>query len=95
MALIGAFTKLRKKRLEALSRLLSVRPPARMQQLGSHWTNFNEIRYFWNLRKPAVKIQVSLKYENNKGYFIRIPTYIYNNISLDFSYNEKYFRQKL
>jgi hypothetical protein len=37
---LGAFAKLRKL---FASLHLSVRPPARMQQLGSHWTDFHEI----------------------------------------------------
>jgi hypothetical protein len=38
-----------------------------MEQLGSHWTDFHEILYFSIFRKPAEKIQVSLKSDNNGG----------------------------
>jgi len=38
---MGAFTNF-EKRLLALS-FLSVRPPSRMELLGSHWTDFYEI----------------------------------------------------
>ena len=37
---------------------------------------------------------MSLKYDKNNRYFIWKSTYIYD-ISLNYSYNEKYFRQKL
>ena len=38
---------------------------------------------------------VSLKSDNNKGYFTWRPAYIHVNISLNSSYNEKLFRQNL
>jgi hypothetical protein len=37
---LGAFAKLRKA---ALSFVMSIRLVVRMQQLGSHWTDFHEI----------------------------------------------------
>ena len=40
LSLFGAFARLRKA---TVSFLMSVRPPARMEQLGSHWTDFHEI----------------------------------------------------
>jgi hypothetical protein len=58
------------KRLLASS-CLSVRPSVRMEQLGSHWTDFQEILYLSIFRKPVEKIQVSLKSYKNKGYFTR------------------------
>ena len=36
-----------------------------------------------------------LKSDKNNAYFTWKPWYIYDNISLNSSYNEKYFRQKL
>ena len=39
-----------------------------MERLGSHWTDFHEI---WVFRKPAEKIQVSLKCDKNSGCFTR------------------------
>jgi len=37
---LGAFAKLRKATINFVS---SVRPSVRMEQLGSHWTDFHEI----------------------------------------------------
>ena len=45
----------------------SVRLFIRMEQLGSHWTDFDEIWFFLN--KFVEKIQVSLKSNKNNGYF--------------------------
>jgi hypothetical protein len=39
-SILGAFAKLRKA---TISFVLSVRPSVRMEQLGSHWTDFHEI----------------------------------------------------
>jgi len=36
-----------------------------MEQLGSHWTDFYEIRCLGSFRKFVEKIKVSLKYDNN------------------------------
>jgi hypothetical protein len=47
---------------------MSVLPYVRREQLGSHWTDFNEI-LFWNIfRKFIEKIHVSLKSDRNNGY---------------------------
>jgi len=56
--------------------------------------------FSWNLiieifRKSAQKIQALLKSDRNNGYFTRIPSNIYENISRGSSYNEKYFGQTL
>jgi hypothetical protein len=48
---------------------LRVCPSFRMEQLDSHWTDFDEIS-FVNFRKYVEKIQVSLKSDKNNGYFI-------------------------
>jgi hypothetical protein len=64
--LLGAFSKLRKA---AISFVMSVRPSARMEQLGSHWTDFHKIRYLGILQKSVEKIKVSLKSDKNKRYF--------------------------
>jgi hypothetical protein len=40
----------------------------RVEQLGSHGTDY-EISYLCIFRKPVEKIQVSLKYDQNKGLF--------------------------
>ena len=56
---------------------LSVRLPILVEQLCSHWTDFNEI-LCWNIfRKSVEKIQVSLKCDENNGYLTRRPIYIY------------------
>jgi hypothetical protein len=52
----------------------SVRPCVRMEQLGSHSTYFNEILVIF---ENVEKIQVSLKSENNKGYFPGRLIYIF------------------
>jgi hypothetical protein len=38
-----------------------VRLSVRMEQLGSHWTDYNQIWFLWIFRKSVPKIQVSLK----------------------------------
>jgi len=40
-----------------------------MEKLGSHWTDFHEISYLTIFRISVEKIQVSLKYDKNNGYF--------------------------
>ena len=50
----------------------------RMQQLGSHWTDFHEIWYLSILQKSVGKIQVSLKSEINNGQLTRRPMYIFS-----------------
>jgi hypothetical protein len=40
---------------------LSICLPVRMEQLGSHWTDFHEIWYFNILRKSVEEIRVSFK----------------------------------
>jgi hypothetical protein len=39
-SILGTFTKLRKA---ATSFVMSIRPSVRVEQLGSHWTDFREI----------------------------------------------------
>ena len=41
----------------------------RMEQLASHWTDFNEIWYLSISGKYVVKIKESLKSDKNNGYF--------------------------
>ena len=72
-----------------------VRPPARMEQVGSHWTDFREIWYLIIFRTSVNKIRVWLKYGKNNGYFTWRHMYIYNNIFLNYSWNEKCFGHKL
>ena len=46
---------------------MSVRLCVRMEQLGTHWTDFDEILYLSLIRKPVEKVQVLLKSDNNNG----------------------------
>jgi hypothetical protein len=59
---VGEFAKLRKA---AIGFGMSVG----MFQLCRQWTDFHGIWYLNTFRKPVEKIQVSLKSEENKGYF--------------------------
>jgi hypothetical protein len=52
-----------------------------MEQLGSHWTDFDEIWYLSFSSKSVEKIEVSLKSEKNNGYFTQRRFHIYGNIS--------------
>jgi hypothetical protein len=61
----AAFAKFRKRLLA--SSCLSVCLSVRMEKLGSHWTDFHEIRHLCIFRKSVEKNQVSLKYHNNNG----------------------------
>ena len=45
-----------------------VRLSVRMEQLGSHRTDFHEILYLRIFRKSVEKIKVSLNSDKNKGY---------------------------
>ena len=60
-----------------------------MQKLGSHRTEFHEIWYLRIFWKSVEKIQVSLKVDKSNGCFTGRPIYIYENISLSSSQNEK------
>ena len=78
----GAFANSQKKKKRLLSSpCLSVR----MEQLGSHWTDFHEIWYLSISRKSVEKIQVSLKSHNNKGYFTWRSMYLFDHVSLSSS----------
>jgi hypothetical protein len=62
------FRKIAKSDYQLCHVCLSVRPSVRMEQLGSRWTLKKLISDYF--RKPVEKIQVSLKSNKNKGYFI-------------------------
>jgi len=62
---------------------LSVRLSVGMEQLVSHWSDFNEIQYLRIFRNPIERMQISLKPDKNNGYLTWRPTYIYD-ISLKF-----------
>jgi hypothetical protein len=40
-----------------------------MEQLGSHWADFHEVRHLGIFRKAFEKIQVTLKSDKNDGDF--------------------------
>ena len=82
---IGAFINLRK----------ASSSPSVCTELGTHWTDFYEIWYLSIFRKFVENLQVWLKSDKSNGYFTRWLVHIYNIISLNSSYNEKFFRQKL
>ena len=48
---------------------LSLHPSVGIEQLGSIWTDFNEILLFSIFKKSVQKIQVSLKSVKNNRYF--------------------------
>jgi hypothetical protein len=54
----------------------------RMEQLGSQWTYFHEIRYLSIFRKSIDKIQLSLKFDESKGYLTWRCMYVHDSISL-------------
>jgi hypothetical protein len=60
-----------------------------MEQLGFHWTIFNEIKYLSIFRKSAEEVTVLLKLDNKNGYFTWRPVYVFGHISLNSSLNEK------
>ena len=66
-----------------------------MEQLCSDCVDFHEILYLKIYCKYWVKIKVSWKSEKNSGYLTWRTVYIHNFVSLNFSSNEKSFRQKL
>jgi len=51
------------------SSCLSLHPSVCIEHLDSHWTDFHENWYLRIFLKSVKKIQVSLKLDENKGYF--------------------------
>ena len=49
--------------------VMSVCPSFCLEQLGSHWIDFHEIWYLNIFQKSVKVIEVSLKSDNNNGYF--------------------------
>jgi hypothetical protein len=60
---------------------LSACPTIHMEYLGSHWMDLYEIWYLSIFWKSVKKIQVSLKFDENHGYFTLRPIYIFDPIS--------------
>jgi hypothetical protein len=63
---LGSFPKLRKV---TITFVMSVIISVRMEQLGSHWTDFHEVLFLSIFPKSIKKIQVSLKSDYNNRYF--------------------------
>ena len=57
--------------------LCRVCPSLRMEQLGSHWTNFHEIWYLNIVRNTVENNQVTLKLNKNNRYFTWRSVYIF------------------
>ena len=53
--------------------VISVRPSARMERLGCHWTDFCEILHLSICRNSVKEIHVSLKSDKNIGHLIWRP----------------------
>jgi hypothetical protein len=79
---LDSFANLRKA---TISFVMPVRPIVRMEQLGSHWTDFHEIWYFSIFRISVEKTEVLLKSDKNSGYFIWSSKLISNHISFNSS----------
>ena len=72
---IGAFPKQRKATIRFV---MSVCPSVHVEQLGSHWTDFQETWYLSTFRKTVETFHVSVKSDTNNGYFAWIAMYIYD-----------------
>jgi hypothetical protein len=64
-----------------------------MEQPGSHWTDFDKTWYLTLFKNLWRKSKFILKSDKNNGFFIWRRFDIYDNISLNSSYNNEYFRQ--
>jgi len=92
---LDAFAKFRKG---TFTLALSVRPSvhqygATRLPLDGFSLKKTDISVFF--RKSVGKFQIFLKSNNNKGTLHKDLFYIYDNVSLISSYNEKFFRQNL
>jgi hypothetical protein len=87
MSFLGAFAKFRKA-------TLSSSPSVRMERLSSHRTDCLKIclRIF---RKSVEKTPVPLKSDENIRYLIWLLMCIYDSVSLNSSYNDRFFRTKI
>jgi hypothetical protein len=70
---MSGFVNLRKA---SIGFVVSVRQYVRLEQLGSHWTDFHEILYMSILRQSVENTQISLKFDKNNGYFSWRPLYM-------------------
>jgi len=76
LSFLGAFAKLRKA---TISFVKSVCPST-----CSKSTDLNEILYLSIFRKSFAKIQMSLNFAKNNGYFTLRPVHIHDNTLLSF-----------
>ena len=79
---LGAFSESRKA---TISFIMSVFPSVRMKQLGSQWTDFNEIWYLSFFRKSGEKIQGLLKPGKINACLSLRSIYVFDHISLSSS----------
>jgi hypothetical protein len=84
LLVFGRFAKLRKVNISFRSYVCAALKKSAVT--GRNFVKFG-------ISKFVEKIQVSLKSEKNNRYFTLWPTYIYDNISLNSSYNEKRFKK--
>ena len=79
---LGTFAKLQKA---TISFVMFVCLSVHVEQLGFHWTNFNEILYLSIFWKSVAKIEVSLRLDKNYRYFTWRGMYILYHISISYS----------
>jgi hypothetical protein len=72
----------------------SIRLCFHMEQLGSHWADFHEVRYL-RVKTSVEKSKIPLKSDKNYGYFTRRAIYSFGHMSLSSYWNEKCFSHKL
>ena len=89
-AILGAFAKLGKA---TISFVMSVRLSVRMEQLGSHWTEFHKIRNLRIIRKYVEKTELSLKSDKKNGYLSE-SLYTFLIISCSFPLRRRYVTDK-
>jgi hypothetical protein len=74
--LMNFFVSVAKLRKVTISFDMSVSPSLRIEQMGSHWTDFHEIRYLSIFQNFLEEIQVWLKSAKNNWYFTLKAVYI-------------------
>jgi hypothetical protein len=87
-----SFVKLRK---EIINFAMSVYLSVPMEQLGSSSTDFHDLWCLLIFRKSVENVQVPFKSDKRNEYSVWRPMYIYNNISLNYFWNEKCFGREL
>jgi hypothetical protein len=69
--------------------------PVRLEQFSSHWKDFKKFWYLRTFWKFVEEIPIWFKFEKKNGYLTWIAMSIYDNILLNYSYNEICFRRTL